>query len=134
MIYQIKNFLARKTPRRIVVGFVTGLLKVNERLGDPNDLRLKRLTVQTGAELWRDIVTGKLLSHFSHDAMTKCPRQAVPQRVSVSPGDHTSHRIVNQQVKESVVRSRDTTAQACLQRSAWFLGRQTPGLSKQILG
>ena len=79
LIHQVENLLTRESSGSVVVGFVASLLKVNERCSDARNLRLKGLTRQTGAELWRNLVGRELLRHRLHICMTECPSQAMAE-------------------------------------------------------
>ena len=50
LIHQIERFPACESTPDVIVCFVSGLLKIDKGCSDPNQLRLKRSTIQSPAE------------------------------------------------------------------------------------
>ena len=110
LVHQVENFSARETTSSIVIRFVAGLLKIDERACNTDELWLQCLAIQSRDEFRRQAITRKLLSDLFHDVMAKGPRQAVAECVPIATGKHALRRFIDQQMEESVVRGRNRPA------------------------
>jgi len=108
------------------------LLKIEECGGHSDDLRLERLAVQSGAELRRNGSLCELLGDSLHVSVIECAPQAIPEVVSAADRDHAFDRFIDQQVKQSIVRSGDTAAQTRLRWSSRLLAGKKTRLRQQI--
>ena len=110
LVHQVENFSARETTSSIVIRFVAGLLKIDERACNTDELWLQCLAIQSRDEFRRQAITRKLLSDLFHGVMAKGPRQAVAECVPIATGKHALRRFIDQQMEESVVRGRNRPA------------------------
>ena len=131
-VHQVDHVLSRESTCRVVVGFVARLLKIDERRRNSSELRLDCLAVHPRAELRRDPTVRELLRHSLHVAVDERASQATSQSSPIAARKHALRCLVDQQVKESVVRRGNGPAKACLRRAPGFLEGKLSGLPQQV--
>ena len=88
--------------------------------------------VHPRAELRRDPTVRELLRHSLHVAVDERASQATSQSRPIAARKHALRCLVDQQVKESVVRRGNGPAKACLRRAPGFLEGKLSGLPQQV--
>ena len=128
----VENFAAGETARNIVVGFVAGLLKIDECCGNRDEPGLQGLAIQSGEKFRRYAAAGELLRDLPHVAVGIGAGQTVAESVPVAAGNHEPRCFGDQHVKNGVIGRGDRPAQAGLPGPLPLLSGEIPRLGQEI--
>ena len=132
LIDETENFAAGETARNIVVGFVAGLLKIDECCGNRDEPGLQGLAIQSKTKFRRHAAAGELLRDLPHVGVGIGAGQTAAEGGPTAAGNHEPRRFVDQQVKNGVVGYGNRPAQAGLPRFLRLFPGEMPGLGQEI--